>query len=584
MRSRDEGPGTANRALNSPYGGELIDLTVGPKEADQLRAQSRDWLSWTLTPRQLCDLELLVTGAFSPLAGFMSRPDYEATCQSMRLANGLVWPIPIVLDVHEDLARTLQAAAMLALRDPEGRLLAALQVDDVWAREWAREASDVYGTQDTLHPGVEALSSGHPFCVGGRVIGLEQPAHYDFPALRRTPAQLRADFAADSWSTVVAFQTRNPMHRAHVELTLRALEEIGDARLLIHPVVGMTKPGDVDHYTRVRCYQSVLQAYPTGLAKLALLPLAMRMAGPREAVWHAIIRRNYGCTHLIVGRDHAGPGRDSHGTPFYGPYDAQTLLEEHQDAIGMRMQPSREMVFLPAEQRYVPEDAVPAGAPVARLSGTELRQLLTKGEPIPEWFSFPSVVRELRRTHPPRSHQGFTVFFTGLSGAGKSTIANILLVRLLAEGGRPVTLLDGDLVRQHLTSELGFSKAHRDLNIQRIGFVASEITRHGGVAICAAIAPYDAARRKVRSMIEPVGGYVLVYVATPLDICEERDQKGLYAKARAGVLPHFTGISDPYESPTDADIVIDGIGANPDVGVEQILQVLVARGYFDKAD
>jgi sulfate adenylyltransferase len=346
----------------------------------------------------------------------------------------------------------------------------------------------------------------------------------------------------------------------------------------------MTKPGDVDHYTRVRCYQSVVQAYPKGLAKLSLLPLAMRMGGPREAVWHAIIRRNYGCTHLIVGRDHAGPGRDSTGKPFYGPYDAQALFEANQDAIGMRMVPSREMVYLPAEQKYVPEDAVPEGAAVARLSGTELRQLLTKGESIPDWFSFPNVVRELRRTHPPRSRQGFTVFFTGLSGAGKSTIANILLVRLLADGGRPVTLLDGDLVRQHLTSELGFSKAHRDLNVQRIGFVASEITRHGGVAICAAIAPYDAARRKVRTMIEPAGGYLLVHVATPLEVCEDRDHKGLYAKARAGVLQQFTGISDPYEVPTDADIVLDGTKTSPDASAEQILSMLFARGYFDTAD
>jgi sulfate adenylyltransferase len=343
----------------------------------------------------------------------------------------------------------------------------------------------------------------------------------------------------------------------------------------------MTKPGDVDHYTRVRCYQSVLQAYPHGMAKLALLPLAMRMGGPREALWHAIIRRNHGCTHLVVGRDHAGPGRDSAGKPFYGPYDAQALLEANQDAIGMRMVPSREMVYLPAQQKYVAEDAVPSGATVARLSGTELRQLLTRGEPIPEWFSFPSVVRELRRTHPPRSRQGFTVFFTGLSGAGKSTIANILLVRLLADGGRPVTLLDGDLVRQHLTSELGFSKAHRDLNVQRIGFVASEITRHGGVAICAAIAPYDDARRKVRSMIEPAGGYLLVHVATPLAVCEARDHKGLYAKARAGVLQQFTGISDPYESPADADIVLDGSATAPDMASERILQELTRRGFFE---
>jgi len=577
---------TESRAnkLTPPYGGTLVDLAVGQPQAEQLRAQSRDWPSWTLTPRQLCDLELLITGAFSPLTGFMSQADYEGVCQSMRLSNGFVWPMPVVLDVADDLAKKLTPDAMLALRDPEGRLLAALKVGDVWTRDQAREAREVFGTQDARHPGVDAVMAGHASCVGGRVIGLELPAHYDFPSLRRTPAQLREEFAADGWSTIVAFQTRNPMHRAHVELTLKALSEVEGARLLIHPVVGMTKPGDVDHYTRVRCYQSVVQAYPKGVAKLSLLPLAMRMGGPREALWHAIIRRNYGCTHLIVGRDHAGPGRDSTGKPFYGPYDAQGLFEANQDAIGVRMVPSREMVYLPAEQKYVIEDSVPEAATVARLSGTELRQLLTKGESIPEWFSFPNVVRELRRTHPPRSRQGFTVFFTGLSGAGKSTIANILLVRLLADGGRPVTLLDGDLVRQHLTSELGFSKAHRDLNVQRIGFVASEITRHGGVAICAAIAPYDAARRKVRTMIEPAGGYLLAHVATPLEVCEDRDHKGLYAKARAGVLQQFTGISDPYEVPSDADIVLDGTKTSADASAEQILSMLFARGYFDTAD
>jgi sulfate adenylyltransferase len=567
--------------LNQPYGGTLVDLAVAPREAERLRAESRGWPSWTLTPRQLCDLELLITGAFSPLTGFMCRADYERVCESMRLANGMVWPIPIVLDVANHLARNLAPNAMLALRDAEGRLLAGLQVGEIWTRDPARETREVFGTQGPRHPGVDALESGHASCVGGRVLGLELPAHYDFPALRRTPAQLRAELAAGGWHTIVAFQPLNPMHRAQVELTMRALSEVECARLLIHPAVGMNKPGDVDHYTRVRCYESVLQAYPQGVAKLALLPLATRMGGPREALWHGIISRNYGCTHLIVGRDHDGSGTDSSGQPFYGPDDAQALFKANQDALGMRMVRSREMVYVPEQRTYVPEEAVPAGAAVAKLSGTDLRQLLTHAEPIPEWFSFPGVVRELRRTHPPRSRQGVTVFFTGLSGAGKSTIANILLVRLLAARGRPVTLLDGDLVRQHLTSELGFSKTHRDLNVQRIGFVASENTRHGGVAICAAIAPYDDARRKVRAMIEPVGGYLLVHVATPLAVCEERDQKGLYAKARAGVLQQFTGISDPYEPPTDADIVVDGSVTEPDMACERILQELSKRGFFE---
>jgi sulfate adenylyltransferase len=473
---------------------------------------------------------------------------------------------------------------MLALRDPEGHLLAGLHVEGVWTPDRAAEAQSVYGTADALHPGAAAVLAANPCYVGGRVSAFEQPVHYDFCLLRRTPAQLRAELAADGWSRIIGFQTRNPMHRAHVELTLRALQEVKDAHLLVHPVVGLTKPGDVDHYSRVRCYQAVVEAYPKGLAKLSLLPLAMRMGGPREALWHAIIRRNYGCTHLIVGRDHAGPGRNSAGKPFYGPYDAQALLGQFEREIGVTMVPSREMVFLRDEQCYVPEDGVPEGAAVTSLSGTELRRLLTDGEPIPSWFSFPEVVRELRRTHPAKSRQGFTVFFTGLSGAGKSTIANVLLVRLLEQGGRPVTLLDGDVVRRHLTSELGFSKAHRDLNIQRIGFVASEITRHSGVAICAAIAPYDEMRRNVRAMVEAAGGYALVYVQTPLEVCEQRDRKGLYAKARAGVLPQFTGISDPYEAPTDADVVVDGTMTRPEEAASAIMAVLAARGYFEPAE
>jgi sulfate adenylyltransferase len=567
--------------LNPAYGGRLIDLQVSTETAAELRRRSADWPSWVLTPRQICDLELLVTGAFSPLNGFMGRTEYDSVCRSMRLASGLIWPLPIVLDVSDDLAQRVTPGGIVALRDPEGRLLASLRVEDVWARNLADEATLVYRTTDERHPGLKSLFAERTQCLGGSIVGIEPSPHYDFASLRLTPTQVRQAFRSAGWRTVIAFQTRNPLHRAHVELTRRALEEVPDAHLLVQPVVGVTKPGDIDHYTRVRCYQAVLSAYPAGMAKLALLPLAMRMAGPREALWHAIIRRNYGCTHLVVGRDHAGPGVDSRGVAFYGPYDAQALLREHEGAIGMRVVPSRELVFVPSQQRYVDEPDVPGGAEVARLSGTELRRLLTAGEPIPEWFTFPEVVRELRRTHPPRSRQGFTVFFTGLSGAGKSTIANILLVRLLADGARPVTLLDGDLVRRHLTSELGFSKEHRDLNIQRIGFVASEITRHGGVALCAAIAPYDDARRKVRSMIEPVGGYVLVHVATPLEICEERDHKGLYAKARAGALQQFTGISDPYESPTDPDIVIDGSVITADVAAEEILEVLSQRGFFD---
>jgi sulfate adenylyltransferase len=403
--------------------------------------------------------------------------------------------------------------------------------------------------------------------------------HYDYRALRHTPAELRAHFTRMGWRKIVAFQTRNPMHRAHQELTLRAAKE-EEANLLIHPVVGMTKPGDVDHYTRVRCYQALIPTYPLNTALLSLLPLAMRMGGPREAVWHAIIRKNHGCTHLIVGRDHAGPGRDSSGKAFYGPYDAQNLLKQHEAELGIRMVPFKQMLYVPEMDTYFPEDEVPQGAKTLDISGTEQRRRLQLGIELPGWFTFPAVERELRRSAPPRNRQGLTVFFTGLSGSGKSTIANVLLVKLLEMGGRPVTLLDGDLVRKHLSSELGFSKEHRDINIRRIGFVASEITKNGGIAICAPIAPYDAVRKDVRRMVEPVGGFILVHVATSLEVCESRDRKGLYAKARAGIVKEFTGISDPYEAPADAEVVIYTKDATPEEAAQQIILYLEREGFI----
>jgi sulfate adenylyltransferase len=566
--------------LIPPHGGKLVELLADPRRADELRVAARDWPSWDLAPRQLCDLELLLAGGFSPLAGFLTRADYEAVCAGTRLADGTLWPIPVVLDVPDTVAGTLGPGAPLALRDPEGVLLATLRVDEVWRPDRDAEARAIYGTTDRRHPGVAyLLDRTHPWYVGGRVEGLQPPVHYDFRALRLTPRELRADFTRLGWRRVVAFQTRNPLHRAHQELTLRAAKE-AQANLLIHPAVGLTRPGDVDHYTRVRCYEAILQRYPPHTVKLALLPLAMRMAGPREAVWHAIIRKNYGCTHFIVGRDHAGPGAGADGRPFYDPYAAQERLSEHEAELGIRMVPFRMMVYLPDGDAYVPEDAVPSGARAMSLSGTELRRRLGEGREIPEWFTFPEVARELQRSHPARHRQGFTVFMTGLSGAGKSTVANVLRVKLLEMGGRPVTLLDGDIVRKHLSSELGFSRAHRDINIRRIGFVASEVTRNGGIALCAPIAPYDAVRKEVRAMIAPLGGFVLVHVATPLPVCEQRDRKGLYAKARAGLIPEFTGVSDPYEPPDDADVVLDTTDTMPEEAAQEILLHLERLGYI----
>jgi len=566
-------------SLVPPHGGALVDLLADPARAAELRSAAAAWPSWDLTPRQLCDLELLLIGAFSPLRGFMSEADHASVRDKLRMANGTLWPVPVVLDVPDTLAERLTPGTSLALRDPEGVMLAVLHVDEVYRPDLAAEAQAVYGATDPGHPGVAALFGNHPNNVAGRVEGLELPTHYDFPALRATPAELRAAFAARGWDRVVAFQTRNPMHRAHAELTLRAAAEAG-AHLLVHPVVGMTKPGDIDHYTRVRCYDALRGRYPEGLAELSLLPLAMRMAGPREAVWHAIIRKNFGCTHFIVGRDHAGPGKDAEGLPYYGPYDAQDLLRTHAEELGVAMVPFRMMVYLADEDRYVPDDEVPEGARSLSISGTELRARLAQGREIPEWFTYPEVAAELRRTHPPRSAQGFTVFFTGLSGSGKSTLANVLRVKLLERGGRAVTMLDGDLVRKHLSSELGFSKEHRDLNIRRIGFVAGEVTRAGGVALCAPIAPYDAVRKDVRAMVAPGGGFVLVHVSTPLEVCEQRDRKGLYAKARAGIIPEFTGISDPYEIPLNAELELDTTRLSPEESVDRILAHLIQQGYL----
>jgi len=570
--------------LIPPHGGELINLIAEPPEVVDLKAHSKQWPSWDLTARQLCDLELLITGGFSPLEGFMTRADYDSVCQNMRLVSGVLWPMPITLDVTEEFAKKLTAgSSKIALRDPEGVMLAALHVEEIWQPDRKVEAKAVFGTTSAAHPGADyAINQANPWYVGGKIEGLQIPPHYDFRSLRLTPAELRAEFAREGWRRVVAFQTRNPMHRAHVELAFRAAKQV-EANLLIHPSVGMTKPGDVDYYTRVRCYQLLLSKFPQSTAKLSLLPLAMRMGGPREAIWHALIRKNHGCSHFIVGRDHAGPGKDTDGKPFYGPYEAQEVFKKHEADIGVTMVPFNMMVYLEDRDKYVPDDEVKNGDRVLNISGTELRQRLNEGREIPAWFTYPEVVAELRRSFPPRHKQGVTLFFTGLSGSGKSTIANVLLTKFLETGGRPVTLLDGDLVRKHLSSELGFSKEHRDINIRRIGYVASEITKNGGIAICAPIAPYDATRKHVRRMIEPYGGFILVHIATSVEVCEQRDRKGLYAKARAGILKEFTGISDPYEVPADAEVVINTGELSPEEAAQEIILHLEREGFIGTA-
>ena len=566
--------------LIKPHGGTLVDLYAPHSERTALKAAARDLPSWDLTSRQLCDIELLMNGAFSPLTGFMGKDDYTRVCDEMRLTDGTLWSMPITLDVSQAFADGVKVGDRIALRDPEGVLTAILDVTDHWQPDRAAEAASVFGTQDKNHPTDDyQLNRSGPVYLGGRVTGVEAPRHYDFNALRDTPAQLRAKFQAWGWRRIVAFQTRNPMHRAHLEITHRAAREV-EANLLIQPVVGLTKPGDIDHYSRVRCYEHLLKRYPEQTTTLSLLHLAMRMGGPREAVFHAIIRKNYGCTHFIVGRDHAGPGKDSQGNDFYGPYDAQALVEKHKAELGIGIVPFQMMVYVQERAQYAPMDEVKDGETVLNISGTEFRRRLQEGLDIEDWFSYPEVVAELRKTHPPKSEQGFTVFFTGLSGAGKSTIANALMVKLLEHGGRSVTLLDGDHVRKSLSSELGFSKEHRDLNIRRIGYVASEITKAGGIAICAPIAPYRQTRDDVRGAIEGHGGFIEVHVATAIETCEERDRKGLYAKARAGIIKEFTGISDPYEAPEHAELVIHTEDCSPEEAAQRILLKLEALGYI----
>ena len=564
--------------LKDPHGGALKERYLEEHELGEARRVARDAKSWDLTPRQLCDVELLLNGAFSPLEGFMSAAEHESVLRDMRLPGGTLWPIPVTLDVSEAFADGLEAGETIALRDGEGLLVAVLEVGETWRAEKTEEARAVYGTEDDSHPGVSYLRNRtHPVCVSGRVSGIEPVLHYDHRALRESPAELRERLRKLGWRRVVAFQTRNPLHRAHVELTLQAARAC-EANLLLHPVVGETLEGDVDRFTRVRCYERVLAHLPGQTTTLSLLNLAMRMAGPREALWHAIIRKNHGCTHFIVGRDHASPVAGRDGRRFYGPYDAQALMAEHERELDIAMVPFQEVVYVENRSQHLPVDRLTDDDRVLTLSGTELRRRLALGLDLPEWFTFPEVAAELRRAWPPRHRQGFTVLFTGLSGAGKSTLANALVAMLRESGERRVTLLDGDIVRKHLSSELGFSRAHREINLRRIGFVAAEIAKNGGIAVCAPIAPYAASRGELRETVEGVGGFVEVYVSTPLETCEARDRKGLYAKARAGLIEGFTGIDGAYEAPASPDMEIDTTDIRPDLAVQRIFVKLESLG------
>jgi sulfate adenylyltransferase len=569
-----------DESRNEPHGGSLVNLLVDDQRAAKLKEIVFNLPDITLNDRQLCDLELLSTGAFSPLKGFMTRSDYESVLDRMRLQNDLLWPIPIYLDVSELQARRLEVGQSVALRDPEGFLLAIMHIEDIWQADRQKEAAKVYGTADRNHPGTDYLSSRvGEYYLGGTLEVISTPLHFDFKQLRMTPAEIRASFKKLSWKRMVGFLTHNPIHRPQFEMTINAMQQ-ARTNLLLLPIAGMTKPGDFDHYTRVRCYRHVVRHYPPDSHILSMLPLAMRLSGPREALLHAIIAKNYGCTHFITGRDHAGPGPDNNGQPYYESNEASKLAETYSQEIGLTVVPFTEMVYLPFEDEYRCADQVPEGTQVISLSGSDIRRRIRTGRRIPEWATFPEVVEELQKAYPPPRRQGFTVFLTGLSGAGKSTIAKIIYARFLEIGDRPATLLDGDIVRQNLSSELSFSKEHRDLNVQRIGFVASEITKNRGIAICAPIAPYAATRSEIRRIIENYGGFTEVHVSTPLEVCEKRDRKGMYAKARAGLIQDFTGVDAPYETPRSPEVRIDTTAITPDEAAGQIMLHLQRNGFI----
>ena len=563
--------------LISPYGGKLVNLVVTGEEREALMAEANQYPSLKISQRNLHDLELLAVGGFSPLGRFMGKEDYQRVLTEMRLANGTLFPIPITLTIDKEDLPT--RAEWITLRDSRNYIMALLRLEEVFRWDPTREARLVYGTTDPKHPMVSEMAHWNDLCISGELKVLNLPKYYDFVDIRRTPAQTRALLAKMGNPKVVAFQTRNPMHRVHEALTKRAAERVGGS-LLIHPVVGMTKPGDVDHYTRVRVYKALVEKYYDDYnVVLSLLPLAMRMGGPREALWHALIRRNYGATHFVVGRDHAGPGKDSTGKPFYGPYEAQEMMEQYGEELGVEAVTFRELVYLEAEDRYMAREDAPPGAKTVYISGTQVREeYLAKGKPLPGWFTRPETAHILRDAYPPRRKQGLCVWFTGLSGAGKSTIAQALTAMLL-ERGRQSTVLDGDVVRTHLSKGLGFSKEDRDTNILRIGFVAGEIVRHNGTAVCAAISPYRSTRNEARKMAGS-DHFVEVFVNTPLEVCEQRDVKGLYAKARRGEIKGFTGIDDPYEAPLHPEVSVKTVKHTPEVCARQIVEYLEGRGFL----
>jgi len=558
----------------------LVNLLVSEKQQMILKKLSSSMPDVILNDRQICDFELLTTGVFSPLKGFMKQIDYESVLDRMRIESGELWPVPICLDIPQSLAVTLETGQSVTLRDPEGFLLGIMNIEDIWPLDMEKEALAIYCTQDKSHPGVDYLySKSGKYYIGGEVQALSLPIHPDFKQIRNTPAEVRKIFSKLGWKRIVGFQTRQPIHRPQFEMTIQAMQK-AKANLLLLPIAGVTKSGDFDHFTRMRCYQKVAAHYPPDSYVLNLLPLAMRMAGPREAILHMIIGKNFGCTHFVIGHDHASPGNGINKRPFY-KYDAAIKLANNaHKEIGVETVTFEEMVYLPFEDEYKIATSVPKNTDTISFTGTDIQKRIRSGKKVPDWATFPEVIHELQKSYPPPLKQGFTVFCTGLSGAGKSTIANILYLKFLEIGTRPVTLLDGDIVRRNLSSELNFSKEHRDINVKRIGFVAAEITKNRGIAICAPIAPYEKTRNKIRESIEAHGGFFEVHVSTPITECEKRDRKGMYAKARAGLLKGFTGVDDPYEEPSNPELNINTTNLTPEEAAQEVLLHISQKGFI----
>jgi sulfate adenylyltransferase len=564
----------------TPHGGELRNMMVSEERAAVLKEIASKLPDITLEDSHMCDLELIATGAFSPLEGFMVRADYEAVIDRMRLQDGSLWPVPVCLDISETKARNLEAGQSAALRDPEGFLLAIMHIEDIWAIDKSREMHQIYQTTDKTHPGVSHLTKQtKDFYVGGKVEVISLPLHYDFRQLRLAPQEVRREFNKLGWRRVVGFQTSRVIHRPQFELTLQAMRK-AKANILLLPNVGVTRTEDFDYYTRVRCYREVLRQYPPETHLLSLLPQFKRHAGPRETILNALIAKNYGCTHFVVGPNYASPLEPEDNEGSGDRQDFSDLIDQVSEDLGVSVLHFDEMVYLPFEDEHRLKDTVEKGTKTISMNGNDIRSRIRSGRKVPGWASFPEVLDELRKAYPPPSEQGFTLFFTGLSGAGKSTIAKVVFSKMLEIGKRPVTLLDGDIVRQNLSSELNFSKEHRDINVRRIGFVATEITKNRGIAICAPIAPYAHTRSEIRRAIEAHGGFVEIHVATPLQECEKRDRKGMYAKARAGLIKGYTGIDDPYEVPKASELSIDTTGITPDEAAQEILLFLGQKGYI----